>query len=193
MLKHIPVEEVIKVIRCAYENNHHRLCIEISLIWLQSNEIYHNDKIKLVDDSYLCEIFEKLTIMCYYVDTYKNLGYFLTEFLLLNHININKEMLKTNREFYSQKLNFSRSITLTLNPYHLSWPKNSDDTYKAINPSIIKNNDGYLINCRLINYLRPKEILWDILDVDNKIRSKNVIILLDNEFNKIREYELIDK
>lgn len=193
MLTDIPVEQVITIIRCAYENNHHRLCIETSLIWLESNDIFKENKIKRIDNPYICEIFEKLTVMCYYVTQYRDLGYFITEFLLLNAVNVNKEMIKHNRQFYSKKLNYVRSKNLDLNSYPLLFPKTVGETYKIINPSILKINEGYLINCRLINYLRPKEILWEILDIDNKIRSKNIILILDKEFNKINESELLDK
>lgn len=187
------MSEIIKTIRSAYDNNHHRLCIESALAWLSSINIYRGNKITLIDNPYLYEVFERLTIVCYYVNEYKSFGYFLTEFLLLNDIRINQEMINANKEFYAEKLDCFHSKLLHLKSYPLLFPKKPGDVYRSINPSVLKINEGYLINCRLINYDRPEQVLLTILDSDKQIKTKNIILILDKEFNKIEEYELEDK
>ena len=59
------------------------------------------------------------------------------------------------------------------------------------NPCIYKTKDGYVLNCRTVNY-HQKYPHYLILSDDGIIKTKNILIDYDNNFNKIAEIQVID-
>jgi len=67
----------------------------------------------------------------------------------------------------------------------------SSDKYLPCNPSLYKTQDGYMLNCRTVNYLH-KRGQYMVLDDDNNVRTKNILMEFDKEFNKISENQIFE-
>nr|QBK90296.1 MAG: uncharacterized protein LCPAC102_02090 [Pithovirus LCPAC102] len=198
MFSKISGDEIYDVIQYCYDKQYNKLGAEISFEWLESkniklrnytNNIYHP---LIIDEDNIYYILEKLTIMLYYVDEYKNIGYILSEMLSLNNTFVNVEMIRVNKEYYIDKLKYIEYIDLDIDYPRLELPKIENDTYRPMNPSILKTNDGYLINCRFVNYTQKKALHWTYLETESKIKTKNFIIHMDKKLNILSYHELID-
>lgn len=198
MLSVCDFNEVNDLINYTYNKNYYKLLIYLSLSWLGNKLVLHPFKLQHLN-AYDYEILKKLTIFMYYVENFRETGYLLTESLIVNHsksqlatLNIDFNMLHTNKEFYIEKINYKKCHQLILKNYSLLYPKNEGLSYQPINPSILRIDSGYMVNCRLINYLHETGVAWEFLDLDQKIRSRNIILIFDDHFNKVDEYELVD-
>ena len=68
---------------------------------------------------------------------------------------------------------------------------NIADNYSPLNPSILRDNNGYIMNVRCSNYKIYPGGKYFSLDSDKIIRTRNLIRHLDNNFNIVEEYELV--
>lgn len=62
----------------------------------------------------------------------------------------------------------------------------SSERYKPCNPSIMKTDDGYIVNCRSVNYVQwcPGHL---VVDGSGKPKTKNVFIKFDKNLNQVFE------
>jgi len=68
--------------------------------------------------------------------------------------------------------------------------------YNPLNPCILAKKDGtgYYVNCRLVNYYQDTVTgAYTIYDKENIIRTKNILLELDNELNVVSQHELVDR
>jgi hypothetical protein len=72
---------------------------------------------------------------------------------------------------------------LRLRP-HLTEP------YVPCNPSILLGPDGYLVNCRAVNY-RQHRLRYRPMDQDGIYRTTNVLMTLDRSFHVVAESQII--
>jgi len=85
---------------------------------------------------------------------------------------------------YLENINIATFIPIQpLTPLLCDW---SSERYKPCNPSIFKVNDGYVVNCRSVNYVQwcPGHL---IVDGSGKTKTKNMFIKYDKQFNKVFE------
>lgn len=143
---------------------------------------------------YIYNIIKMISIMAFYIDEYKKTGFELSEYLILSKEYTDKKIILMNEIYYFDELNYDSMtiIRITEEPI-IENPKYEDMiSYYPLNPSIIQTEDGYLANIRYVNYIIENGS-FIILDKDNKIRTKNYIVELDNNLIIINEYELVDK
>ncbi len=64
-----------------------------------------------------------------------------------------------------------------------------DERYRPCNPSIVGTANGYLVNCRAVNY-RQRRLRYRSLDEDGVYRTTNVLMTLDRSFQLVEEHPL---
>ena len=142
------------------------------------------------------KLIEEMTINAFYINSGKKLGLRLSELLLFctNNIgcaNINKNMIHNNELFYLNKLDIIKRKQVQCDMPFI------DDTfiqrYNPLNPSIIKIDNGYMILCRGVNYNQTNASDYKSMDKDGMIRTRNFIVLMDINLNKISQSEIVDK
>jgi hypothetical protein len=139
----------------------------------------------------------ELSITSFYLGK-KKFGLRVSEFILLSHdtnklsFGIDKSLVANNEYFYLNQLQAKKEKDVPVNMpiINIDLP---NENYRPMNPSLLKLNDGYLVICRGVNYDQVKAAHFTSLDKDGKIRSKNFIIKLDTQLNKIYQYEIVDK
>ncbi len=62
--------------------------------------------------------------------------------------------------------------------------------YAACNPSLLRTADGYLVNCRAVNY-RQRRLRYWTPDADGIFHTRNVLMRLDREFNVLDQHDLV--
>lgn len=163
-----------------------KLCIDYN--------ISLDKKIYIDDMEYFLLILEKISIIAFYIDGYKDIGYRASEYLLFNKFpNINKNMVHSNLIFYINKLENTKYINIDSEKILLDNPNNNYIYYAPLNPSILKTNDGYIINLRYSNFYSIEGKSWHSMETDNIVRTKNYILHCDKDFNILSSNEIIDK
>src|SRR5206468_6042518 len=110
----------------------------------------------LIDDKYkniYDKIVDELTILGYYLGLRSEIVKISDALILDKKCTINKNQVISNQRFYLEPLKIIKNIVL---------PLKLDQGWFAMNPSILKITDGYLINCRLVNYNITHEGLYII-------------------------------
>ncbi len=184
------------------EDEFHIIGVELILSWLKTKDInlLENTSFTIKKKNGSKNIYymlEKLTIMCYYVDKYKDLGHILSDVLTLNEINTNQYNINMNKKYYVKKIESKGYVDIYekmggKNIPVLKKPKGNEKYYKPCNPSIIKTDEGYICNCRFVNYTQKYAVHFEYLESDSMIRTKNVILIMDKEFNVKSSHKMID-
>lgn len=132
---------------------------------------------------YFDRVIEEFIILGYYMD-YKELALKLSDNLILDlNCKINKSQIVSNQRYYIPKLKTIKNEKINI--------KLDQDTF-ALNPSILKIDNGYLINCRVINYQINDQGSYMIHHPNKTIITKNIILHTDKEFNILNQYYMID-
>jgi hypothetical protein len=63
--------------------------------------------------------------------------------------------------------------------------------YVPCNPSILRREDGYLINCRAVSYRMDAYQAYSALEPDGVLRTKNVLIRTDRELGYVDQQEVV--
>lgn len=163
-----------------------------------NNEIY----IEKTHISFIIKIFEMISIISFYVDGYKDIGFKISEYLLLNKLqSINKNMVHTNLIFYIEKLENTEYININKNDL-IDIDNNYGDlinskninTYDICNPSILKTAYGYIVSIRLTNFYHVGVLNnWSLNGDDNIVNSIIIIVHYDKLFNILSVNNIIDK
>jgi len=130
------------------------------------------------------KIIDEFVILGYYLD-YKELALRLSDNLIFDlNCKIEKNQIISNQRYYIQQLKINKkdkfNIKLESNQF-------------ALNPSIIKQENGYLINCRVVNYQLTDQGLYIIHHPNRTIITKNILLYTDTNLNIINQKEIIDK
>jgi len=64
-------------------------------------------------------------------------------------------------------------------------------TYRPMNPSLIQTKQGYLVNVRCVNYRQTKGV-YSYPDNSGIIRTRNILLKMDRNFNILEEKEMLD-
>ena len=194
-------DKLKNVVDFCCNNRCYRIGVELILSWLETKDINLLNSIKInlkkKEKNRIYYMLEKLTIMCYYVDEYRDLGYILSEILTFNNTETNQNNINMNKRFYIKQIkckkyiNISEKMDKKFIPI-LKTPKNGKKYYNPCNPSIIKTETGYICNCRFVNYSQEYAVHFEYLELDNIIRTKNVILIMDKNFNVKSSHKIID-
>jgi FkbM family methyltransferase len=141
---------------------------------------------KYVDSSYLYLCDELISIISYYYGDISN-GLKSCNNIISSYDHSWKvrNSSLSNIQWYTDKLKYSK-ITKIICP---EIPKG----YFQSSSSIIENNDGFILNIRLVNYEINKNGGYNISNSDNIVRSKNILLFLDRNL-KLRYYtHIVDK
>ena len=65
------------------------------------------------------------------------------------------------------------------------------DLYKPMNASILKNDEGYLVLCRTVNYFLTEG--GEFPCYDNKYRQKNFVLHYDQKYQLISQHEMMEE
>jgi len=171
------------------QNNHSQVCFFANI----GRYIpYPKDDSLFVDkDIYSYKLGEMLSVSAYYDAHYRQNGKEYIDELLFDHqvpeqVKINS---LNNILFYVENIKDVQLIPMEVTtPFLCDW---SLERYKPLNPSIIKTDKGYTINCRAINCVQwyPD---WVVMDGSKKTKTKNVFIEYDKNLNKYFECEVIE-
>jgi len=122
-----------------------------------------------------------LSICTYYVDRNKDVRSIFTK--LIDHPSTNKENVLSNYKFYCRSMENCRESTIFFPP------QIKIGGYNNSTPSILKVDDGYIVNIRNVNYaLSPNGGFNSIAGYNNTINS---YIKYDNNFN-VLEYKVFN-
>lgn len=141
-------------------------------------------------------VLEKMSILLWYVNK-KTLGLNISEFLLFYNILqnksvINKDCILKNELYYNdghliQKISSHRIkiITPLVND-------SGENRYLETNPSIINYKDEFLACVRTVNYTQKDAVDYTSMSIDNKIRTRNFLVMFDKSFNIKWQKEIVD-
>lgn len=210
----VEIENCLDVIKFCYSHNfdsfYSSIACNLSIYWMKLNGYYIHVKssesdtfndyqlLAILDDLdstlELYEIVRYLTILIYYVPELRDQGLYLSDWYIMNKsIKKDKSLVVKNMKFYVNKLENIESISFNYTNLLIDNPKIKGSKYNPCNPSIIKIDDGYLVNIRFVNFDQEKAIKYDSNEIDNQIRTRNILVKYDKDFNMISQNEIIDK
>lgn len=134
---------------------------------------------------------EELSIASYYT-RFKEDGYTaLSNFVLRRNLPWHrKNQAYRNLIFYAQNLNTTRILPIDIPlPFIES---GSQEKYRPANPSILKTKNGYLVNCRAVNYTQVGAKTFTCLDSSGIFRTKNFLIDYDMNWNRLSQQEIVE-
>jgi len=150
-----------------------------------------NDILVVTDSVYNYKFLETLSIASFYT-AFKSKGCKYIDSLILNPRvpYQNKEIAHRNLFYYVEPLKDTEFIPITpaTRSFVNQW---SSDRYIPCNPSLYKTENGYTLNCRTVNYFHRRG-LYVVLDDDNCVRTKNILIDYDKDFNKLSETPILE-
>jgi hypothetical protein len=175
------LDNIYTLFKEAYDKNLHKICVNAGEFLLKILPIKNNDKYEEI---------KFLLSVCYFYIGNKTRGLELTD-----HIYINKqkyhEFAMKNLVHYVNKID-SKVVNIDVKK-----PINVDGKeWNLSNPSIIKVNNHetikYMINCRIVNYYE-KDGLYFSKDEDGIVRTRNILLFVNESFEKIKQNEFICK
>jgi hypothetical protein len=173
------LDNIYKIFKDAYDKNMHKLCVlsgEFLLKYYQNRKSEQYDEIKF------------LLSVCYYYIGNKTKGFELSDYIYLNKNRYHEFALK-NLVYYVQKLNCKLVNISVKKPIDIiEWNLSNPSIVKIYNHEKIK----YMINCRIVNYYE-KEGLYFSKDSDGIVRTRNILLFLNENFEKVKQNEFICK
>jgi len=149
---------------------------------------HENPSVNKVYANQIYKLLEEFTIFSYYInDNTKKQGLRISDQLIFDYncFNIiNKGQISNNQRFYMKKLEYIDKKRIQVN---------HDNEYLEMNPSIISNRSGYIMNCRTSNFgVKPGGVYYS-KSTDGIVNTKNYILELDREFKIKSQVPLIDE
>ena len=132
-------------------------------------------------------LYHELSICLFYTD-YKELGPKVLDHLLLKGDLGSIEF--SNQAFYAPKIKIIEKYKPEIK---CPLVKGSNQTYKPMNPSILKYKNGWLGLSRLVNYTQERATNFKFISSDGVCRTKLVLLLMDKNFRVTYQTILKDK
>lgn len=180
--------------------NHYRNANQNDLAYLfaaQGKKIpYPTDEILFVSHPvYNYQFDEEISISGFYTpqksDGYNSLNKLLLSKDVPPHV---KGQAQNNLMFYVEKLKNAQLKKVDVEAPVLR--KGFPDTYKPMNPSIVKTENGYDVNCRFVNYVQKGAREYKFFDADGYNKdscvTRNILIHYDKNFKKLSQEEIIE-
>ncbi len=144
----------------------------------------------------IVRLFQEFSIIAYYSDR-RDLGLQISDKLLFHRSRIidgtrershavDDEMIHRNLIFYVDRLPRIEKYVISV-----EMPLVEDFRYHSMNPSIIRTENGYLFLCRGVNY-DLTDGSYHIHAVDQKVRTKNILVRTDRQLIPISQHEIVD-
>ena len=129
---------------------------------------------------------ELLGIASYYIHEHRSKGLkYIDQIIFDRELSWDIKFVNLlNSLHYVENIKNAIFIPIDVTPPTLSdW---SSDRYKPCNPSIVKIDDGYIVNCRCVNYVQwcPGHLF---VDGSDRAKTRNIIVKYDRHFNKTLE------
>ena len=124
----------------------------------------------------------EFSIIAYYTNK-QHFGCVVSDRLLLTEKETGKWMISNNQRFYLNKIERINRIPIVAKAAKLYYP---------LNASIIKTDDGYLVNARTVNYVLHDDGSYQIKDGTTKVNTKNYIMIMNKDLDVLGQHELID-
>ena len=143
------------------------------------------DKFPIEISSLVYQLFDEFCIFSFYVNKKKE-GLIISDKLLFNYTAsqlLNTGLLARNQKYYMNKLNVKdkKQIVVTC-----------EENYVGMNPSIIKRNNGYLLNFRTSNFGLKSGGIYYCRSPDGVIDTINYILELDGNLNVLTKRRVHD-
>ena len=134
---------------------------------------------------------EELSIVSYYTPFYQE-GFEAANNLLLGRDVpwAVKDLCTRNILFYIH--NLPKSRFKEIKPDLPLIEEGNGESYRAMNPSIYKKEDGYKVICRAVNYDQLNGWKYTSLASDEVIRTRNFLLEYSKDFEKISQVEIED-
>lgn len=113
-----------------------------------------------------------------------NLGMECCDKLMFSDYYIDKNELLNVQSRYSRPLKMKNIIPIN-NEFSLK--------FKNSSPSILKIEDGYLVNLRSVNYMINEHGNYIPLDDDKIVKTDNYLLKLDENFNQVRCTKFVEQ
>lgn len=144
------------------------------------------DKLKVVpsDPNTFIRMMEELNIYAYYTEA-RPYGNIISDRLLLStYSGINRHQVIINQIFYMEKVpRINR---------HRIYAK-AEINYVNLNASILKVEDGYILNARTVNYELTDKGDYIIKTKDSFVNTINYILYMNKEYVVEKQHKLVDK
>jgi len=145
---------------------------------------------------FLVKLLYELVIICFYLSsdvTARRWTMWLAQVINANCIyNVNLDQQLNNIMIYY----IQQFPGQTIHPIEIDLPlidPGSQYKYQGMNPSIVSCEKGYLINIRAVNYEQKNAVWFKSRAKDDKIRTKNYLVGLSSEYQKIWQVEVVDR
>lgn len=131
------------------------------------------------------------TIAAWYTD-YKPYGLALADTILLDK----KASARTFRDlwsnigFYVQRLETISAVDVDVDLPLIK--ADSTERYRPLNPSVVRDDDGYTILCKAVNFDQINGREYYVLDDDNLVRVRNFLIKTDKNLNRLHQHEVLE-
>lgn len=172
--------EAYLYIKCFFDLLNIKFPSDLSIKSIISSGKYPLEILKLI-----YSMIDELIILGYHMN-YKDLCLLLSDRTILSPGSlINKDQAIGNQRFYINKLEIIKSGKIVLNT--------KLENYLPMNPSILNTKDGYIINCRMVNYELTQNGLYIIKHPQMRIVTNNIILVTNKKFEIISERLISDK
>lgn len=149
-----------------------------------------SDLQKDLPDETKINLLYELSISCFYNGKIEE-GSSISDSCILNRNfpGTLKNSIISNLRFYLTKLDVLESFHV---PVVLPLiDSNPEKLWRALNPSITQYQNGYLINCRCVNYIQ-ESTSYTSQEPDGVIRTRNFLIQCDTNFKAISQHEVTE-
>lgn len=133
---------------------------------------------------------EELSIAAYYTQ-FKEDGYAASSDLLLRR----GAPYYIRDQGYKNLLYYIQNIKARFVPIQIPLPPvnpGSEETYRPMNPSIMKTDEGYKLICRSVNYTQTGAKHFHTNDAGGIFRTRNFLVHYDRSFQKIAHHEIVE-
>ena len=104
-------------------------------------------------------------------------------------LRISKNIMR-NQSFYVKQLDYDTTYEIVIPKQDLPLIRGTSKRFNTLNPSILREEQFYLVIIRTVNYYKPGYTKFEMLD--KKIITKNFLVQLDSNFKIIKKAQIID-
>lgn len=136
------------------------------------------------ENGLLIQILEEFNIFSYYSDMRIHGSIISDRILFSSYNNFERDTVVRNQRFYFNKL-------ISISKYKVTAKCNKD--YVNLNASIVKVEDGYILNSRTVNYYLTEDGDYIVATKEDYVNTINYILIMNKEYQIITQYTLVDK
>lgn len=128
-------------------------------------------------------LIDELVILAFYIN-YKETALLVSDKMIFDeNCLLNKNQVISNQRYYTTPLTIIKKgmFSLKLN-----------GGLSPLNPCILKLDDGYLVNCRIVNYQINNDGIYTINNPNGTIITENITLKVDKDFNIVSECNIKD-